>query len=484
MKKTSDASKRRLTGVQTVKDISNIVKQNLCTGCGICAAICPTGSLRMQLNEEGEFIPFLGLGCDECNLCPSVCPQLTWSYNSQHINKILSKEFSAILGSSDELNTFAGDAVDLGRRRRSSSGGILTLMLQHLLDSEKIDAAIVVGSANPSNKVLFEAKIVRTTEELEKCAGSKYYPIELSNALCELKSTKEVAAIVGLPCHVRAIRLLMEKSKGFNNQIKYIFGLVCGHGVSTHFTDMLITATGVSSNSVDMVVYRGKQSSKTASDYVFSAYKHGRIIGKPISFNTSLYGAAWMRRIFVPRACDFCTDVFAEEADATFMDAWLPEYINDPRGTSLIISREKRVKKILKELSEQKLANLWEVTPDDIIRSQTGVIHFKRELLPFRVYSAVSHGKPVLECLKSFASKGIRAQRKENHRFERNRRISSFFWRLHVPSWIRLKMIMFLTGPSILMRSRLLLIVILGKKGKSLLKNMLGCIRLLIGRRE
>ena len=45
-------------------------------------------------------------------------------------------------------------------------------------------------------------------------------------------------------------------------------------------------------------------------------------------------------------------------------------------------------------------------------------------------------------------------------------------------------MIMFLSGPSILMRSRSLLIVILGKKGKSLLKNMLGCIRLLIGRRK
>jgi len=469
--------------VQTVKDIFNIVKQNLCTGCGICAAICPTGSLRMQLNEEGEFIPFLGLGCEECNLCASVCPQLTCSYNSQHINKILSKEFSAILGNSDELNTFAGHAVDLGRRRRSSSGGILTLVLQHLLDSEKIDAAIVVGPAKSNNRLLFEAKIVRTTKELEKCAGSRYYPIELSNALRKLKSTKEVVAIVGLPCHVRAIHLLMKKSKGFKNQIKYIFGLVCGHGVSTHFTDMLIAAAGVSSNSVDMVFYRGKQSSKTASDFVFSAYKHGRIIGKPISFNTSPYGAAWMRRIFVPRACDFCTDVFAKGADATFMDAWLPKYINDPHGTSLIISRERRVKEILKELSEQKLANLWQVTHDDIIRSQTGIIHFKRELLPSRVYSAISQGKPVLECLKCVALKGTRKQRRENHRFERNRRISSFFWKLHVPSWIRLKIIMLLTGPNILMRSRSLLISILGKKGKSFLKNILGCIRLLIGRK-
>lgn len=474
MKKASNASYRKKIGVQTVEDISNVVKHNLCTGCGICAAICPTGSLRMELNEDGEFVPFLALGCEECNLCASVCPQLSWSYNIQHINKVLSKEYREILGSSDDLNTFAGYAVDLDRRLRSSSGGILTLLLQHLLGSNKIDVAIVVGPANTSNGLLFEAKIVRTTEELEKCAGSKYYPIELSKAFHKLKSTKERAAIVGLPCHVRAIRLLMEKSKGFKNQIKYIFGLVCGHGVSAHFTDMLITAVGVSSNSIDSVVYRGKQNSKTASNYTFFAYNHGRMIGKPISFNDSPYGAAWVRRLFVPYVCDFCTDVFAEEADATFMDAWLPEYSKDPRGTSLIISRNAQVNEILRDLFSSGLANLWEVVPDDIIRSQAGVIRFKRELLPSRVYSALSRSKPVPEHLIiDFAIKGTRAQRKENNCYERYRKIVSFFWRLQLPALIRLKIIMFLTGPGIIQRSRSLLKRILGKKGKILMISIL-----------
>lgn len=33
-----------------------------------------------------------------------------------------------------------------------------------------------------------------------------------------------------------------------------------------------------------------------------------------------------------PRACNYCDDVFAECADVTCMDAWLPEYSQDHRG--------------------------------------------------------------------------------------------------------------------------------------------------------
>ena len=39
--------------------------------------------------------------------------------------------------------------------------------------------------------------------------------------------------------------------------------------------------------------------------------------------------------------------MFGELADVTFMDAWLPEYIKEYRGTSLIISRIPLVKELL-----------------------------------------------------------------------------------------------------------------------------------------
>ena len=472
---------RTLTSPQTVEVISSVVKQNLCTGCGICAAICPTGSLMMRLNKNGEFVPVLGDGCNGCDLCSSVCPQLSKNNENISVQNIISNKSNDVFGYSDELTTWAGYAVDLTRRLQSSSGGLVTLVLQYLLDSRKIDTAIVVDCANPNNGLLFEAKLVRTVEELYRCAGSKYYPIELSKAIGELKSSKKRAAIVGLPCHVSAIRLLMEKSERFKNQIQYIFGLVCSHGVSTHFTDMLTAVTGASLGEVDSVSYRGKEGILAASDFTFSAFQNNQVIGKPIGFQSSLYGSAWCRHLFVPRACHFCTDCFAQNADATFMDAWLPEYTKDPRGTSLIVSRTAQMTEILQGLTKSRLANLWEVTPEDILRSQAGVIHYKRELLPDRVFSAISHGKAVPEHLKSFAVKGTRAQRKENNRHERYRQISSFLWRLNLPAWIRLKMIMYLIGPGIIQQSRSLLIRILGQRGRVFVKGILERIKVLGG---
>ena len=484
MAKEQNIASRALTGAQnTIGVISHVVKQNLCTGCGTCAAICPIGSLAMRLNECGEFVPVLCDECNDCDLCISVCPQLSHNPDNVDVQHIISTTSSDVLGYSHELKTWAGYAVDSSRRLHSASGGMLTLVLQHLLDSQQIDAAIVVGPRNSKTGPLFQAKLVRTPEELDACAGSKYYPVELSKVLHELKSTKERVAIVGLPCHVSAARLLIGKSKQLREQIRYIFGLVCGHGVSTKFTELLAAAVRVPLDKVDTVSYRGKEGRLKASDFAFSAFQNDRIIGQPIGSENSPYGVAWCRRLFVPHACDFCTDCFAENADATFMDAWLPEYISDPRGTSLMVSRESRVTTILSELQKENLAKLWEVTRDDIIKSQAGVIRYKRELLPDRIFAAISRGKPVPGHLKSCAAKGPRDERRENARYERYRGIASFVWRLHLPPWIRLRIIMILTGPGFIHYTRSLLIRILGRRGKLFIRSILEHIKFFKGQK-
>ena len=54
-----------------------------------------------------------------------------------------------------------------------------------------------------------------------------------------------------------------------------------------------------------------------------------------------LFGYLWVNEVGGLRSCLFCDDVFAELADATFMDAWLPEYAADRCGTNLVICATK-----------------------------------------------------------------------------------------------------------------------------------------------
>lgn len=71
--------------------------------------------------------------------------------------------------------------------------------------------------------------------------------------------------------------------------------------------------------------------------------------------------------------CFFCDDVFAECADVVFMDAWLPEYIDDPKGTSIIIVRNPEIAELI-----PGDANLEEIDIERVIYSQRAALRRKR----------------------------------------------------------------------------------------------------------
>ena len=182
---------------------------------------------------------------------------------------------------------------------------------------------------------------------------------------------------------------------------------------------MLLAKLGKRRNGFDTLRYRDKKGSTAAIDYKLSVYKDKKLVADPIKYLNSIYSNAWQNRIFVPWACDFCPDVFAEEADASFMDAWLPEYTQDPNGTSLVISRSPDIAEMLEEIREKKEAHIWPISPQKIIDSQRGVIRHKRYLMPQKLYDATSRRKLVPPRLKKFAQQGTGEQIKENKRYRR-----------------------------------------------------------------
>lgn len=61
---------------QPRKKATAVVNVDLCTGCGICATVCPTGCIsivRSELNFNG--VSFVDrLKCTGCNICAIDCP--------------------------------------------------------------------------------------------------------------------------------------------------------------------------------------------------------------------------------------------------------------------------------------------------------------------------------------------------------------------------------------------------------------------------
>jgi len=92
---------------------------------------------------------------------------------------------------------------------------------------------------------------------------------------------------------------------------------------------------------------------------------------------------AWTNRWFTPEACNYCDDVFAECADVTCMDAWLPEYSRDSRGTNLVLVRSPAVREVLER---GQGISLDPIPLDRVVQSQAGVVAVKREHLAYRLY--------------------------------------------------------------------------------------------------
>ncbi|GAG93621.1 unnamed protein product [marine sediment metagenome] len=56
-------------------EISEIeVNKDLCSGCGVCVAVCPFDAARLEKSDEGLVAVIDDLKCKRCGLCMTACP--------------------------------------------------------------------------------------------------------------------------------------------------------------------------------------------------------------------------------------------------------------------------------------------------------------------------------------------------------------------------------------------------------------------------
>ena len=364
--------------------IRDIVENNFCIGCGICAAICPSRTLEMKWNRYGEFNPVERFTCDkECGLCLKVCPFADGNDNEDNIGKTFYGSISGISHRPETgyyLDCYVGYAPDT--RERGSSGGMATWLLSTLLKKGIVDYVVAVVPNDDPDR-LFKYALLTDSKSVLDSSGSAYYPVELSDVLREIQDKSGKCAIIGLPCFIKAIRLATQGNKKLRDRIHVTVGLVCGQLKSKHFTEYISALSGIKPP-LQNVHYRGKSPEKPASNFYFSCTNKEGDTGK--IFWDEGVAEAWGNRWFTSNACNYCDDVFAECADVIFMDAWLPEYSGDYKGTSLVIVRSAQMQNIIVDRIKSEEINLNMIPVQEVIESQTGGIEEKRNNLAYRLY--------------------------------------------------------------------------------------------------
>lgn len=360
-----------------MKDISiqNIVRNDLCTGCGACVSASDSS---MVWSEEGFLIPdmtkdFSAQAIKLCPFNPNPDPEVQ---DEDQLAELFLKESK---NKEKRIGRFENIYVGFSEvfRENSSSGGIATYIFEQLLKNKIVDHLYIVKEINGT----YQYQWFDSVESIKLISKTRYLPVTMENLFKEISSKEGKVAVSGVACFIKAIRLKQHYDPQFKEKIAFTVGIICGGLKSRFFTDYLADKAGINGK-YNKQEYRIKDASSSASDYSFGAFSDDQTFHQ-IKMRT--VGDMWGTGLFKSNACDFCDDVTTELADISLGDAWLSPYNKDGMGTSVIVTRSLLAEKLIKEGINCNELNVQNLAIDAFLRSQEGSFKHRQLGMKYRV---------------------------------------------------------------------------------------------------
>ena len=337
-----------------------VAGSGLCLSCGACEAICPEGAIETPLIDSlGTFLPLVDSAkCTECGDCLRVCPGHGLPL------KFLAEKYQP--DANDDLmighwrSIHVGYARDTSLCERASSGGLITVAVLYLIESGLVDGAVLVHMTYEKGRPVSEAYLAYNRNQVLESQGSKYCPVALNRVLPSALASSKRFVLVGLPCHIEALRLAQEMDERYLDAFPYVLGSFCGGVKDFRATYGLIRAYGFGGQAINSFSYRGGG----WPGYLTITSESGRTIRRPYpQYGGDAVGFKLVR-------CTLCIDGTSELADLSLGDAWLKRYMESGRGWSCVICRTEVGGRILQALVDNDLAYLEPLSREDLIGSQ------------------------------------------------------------------------------------------------------------------
>ncbi|GAW92818.1 Coenzyme F420 hydrogenase/dehydrogenase, beta subunit C-terminal domain [Calderihabitans maritimus] len=344
---------------------SLVVRRGLCTGCGSCVGICPSAALSMS-RVYGEPMPVCTGVCSSCGLCSRICPgnDVPLLELERHCFGRNRKPALADLGV--YRNSYNGYARDDFIRKKGASGGVVTALLVHALETGIIDCAIVAGF-NTEKPWLTEAKIAASREEIVDAAQSKYAVVPVNMRIREaVKRGYRRIALVGLPCHIHAVRKMQYYGipRDISVKIKLTIGLFCASQFYFEGTrHILVEWCGIDKmEEIARLEYRGGD---WPGHFVVQLRN-----GETVTVDRHRYVYHMLMPHYKRDRCEMCIDWSSELADIAVGDYWAPQRTGpDYYGTSALLVRSSAGEEVVKSAVEEKVVYLEDLDPDKLCSS-------------------------------------------------------------------------------------------------------------------
>lgn len=340
-------------------NVSKIVKDGLCSSCGVCVGACRNNCISF-LKNRNRAIPVVNeSACNTCGLCYAVCPGKGASLEESAV-RLFPKSVPNIFAGR-YVKTYAGFSKDEDVRFHSASGGMVTQMLIFLLERKIIDGALVVRF-NRDNPFDPEPFIAKSRDELLQSRGSKYMVISYDSVINEIAKFGKRIVVVGLPCQIQGFRNLSKVNKSVRELVVGYFGLYCSCTKVNSSVNYYIWRYHIKRDKVKFFSFRDDG---CYGFMKFSDQSHSPI--KKIPYHVYWKGT---RGFFVNKRCALCSDHFAELADISFGDSDHQPYVSDHIGISSLIVRNEYWDKIIRKAAEENYVYVEETTMEEITDKQ------------------------------------------------------------------------------------------------------------------
>ncbi|TKJ23255.1 MAG: hypothetical protein CEE43_03740 [Promethearchaeota archaeon Loki_b32] len=202
--------------------VSIVFDSEVCCQCGWCSSICPVNAITVT----ADILEIDDETCMKCGICYSVCPKsFSIEQAGRSINKLdKSLKFSEKING--YINTYSASTTKDDIKKVRQDGGVVTSILQYLLENKLVDAIVAVQHSEEKWKP--EPVIVDDLKDLYKTGGTKYANASTLAIIDKAKKYDKIA-VVGTPCIMNAIEkgTLFPSGLPFFKNIKYRIGLFC-----------------------------------------------------------------------------------------------------------------------------------------------------------------------------------------------------------------------------------------------------------------